>query len=208
MAVLGKTWVDLIDRGIEPPIIGQLRSQGGAPLADRPGEPVGGNVARNGAAEGEVLKLAGEREHIAAHRQPPDFEQQAFIEQRLLVIHLHQAGDAAVAVDLLGSQQRTGVGLLSQALAVAVAQGQAKRRALPAQQALQVEARIGHQLIAVSALVLLAALGVVGQLIDIGELQVHALLMQEGALALPVAEEKIGRRIAIGLGQGQGARAQ
>ncbi|MNS88217.1 hypothetical protein D3C72_1221830 [compost metagenome] len=160
-------------------------------MADRPGEPVGGDVARHRATEGQVLERAGKRKYIATHGQPADLEQQTLIEQCLLVIELHQPGNTAIAVDFLGGQQGAGVGFAGQAFTVAVGEGDAKRGPLPTQKALQVEAGVGHQLVAVGALVLRPSLGVVGQFIDIGELQVHPLLMQTGALPLPVTEQEI-----------------
>ncbi|MNP13418.1 hypothetical protein D3C76_1056990 [compost metagenome] len=73
---------------------------------------------------------------------------------------------------------------------------------------MQVELRVGHQLVAVGALVRVTTLGVVGQLVDVGEQEVHALFMQVGALAIPVAEQEIVLRVAIGMGRLQGAEAQ
>ncbi|MNL07406.1 hypothetical protein D3C87_1280790 [compost metagenome] len=208
LGVFGKAWIDLVQRGIERQLVSQFRRHRSPPLADGPGEPIGSDVTRHRAAERQVLKLAGKREHIATHWQTPEFHHQSIIQQRLLVIELHQAGNAAVAVDFLGSQQRVGPGLGGQTFAIAVAQGHAKTRPLPAHQLLQIKVGINHQLIAVSPFVLVAALGVVGQFVNVGQLKIHALIMQASAFAVPVPQQKIIRRVTGRMGTRQCAGAQ
>jgi len=76
-------------------------------------------------------------------------------------------------------------------LAVAVGQREVQTSAGPAEQFVQVQRRIEHQLVGVSAGMVAAALGVAGQFVDVGDLQVDPGLVQAGAGAVPVAEEKL-----------------
>ncbi len=160
-------------------------------MADRPGEPVGRDVAGHGAAETEVLERAGEGVDFAAHGQTAEFYQQTIVQQRLLVVELHQPGGAAIAVDLLRLQQHAEVSLGVEVFAVAVDHAEAETGAGPAQQFVQVQRGVEHQLIGVGAGVVIAALGIPGQLVDVGDLQIDAGLMQAGTAAVPVAEEEL-----------------
>ncbi len=191
LLALGETRIDLIKRGLQRPLCVQLVTRGGAPLADRPGEPVRRDIAGHGAAEAEVLERAGEGVYLAAHGQTAELDQQAVVQQCLLVIELHQPGDAAVAVDFLGLQQDAEVGLGVEVLAIAVDHAEAETGAGPAQQFVQVQRGVEHQLIGVGAGVVITALGIPGQLVDVGDLQIDAGLMQTGATAVPVAEEEL-----------------
>ncbi len=88
-------------------------------------------------------------------------------------------------------QQDVEIGLGVEVLAIAVDHAEAESGAGPAEQFVQVQRGIEHQLIGVGAGVVIAALGVPGQFVDIGDLQVDAGLMQAGTAAVPVAEEEL-----------------
>ncbi|MNS97466.1 hypothetical protein D3C72_1318000 [compost metagenome] len=165
------------------------------PLADWPVVPdVAGPVADLGAAEGQVLEVAGEAVEVFTLTEAAEFHIQRAIEVFLLDPHLGQPPGLATTPDFLGRGEAADPWIIdavvADVVAVALGDGELELGVVPAEDLLQVQVRAEGELAAVACrlVVVITAVQVSAHFAGVTEGEVVAAFSQLRAGAAPIAE--------------------